>query len=94
MRTPCVVPDVEVVGVSITEDTIKGYPSRIDQPRDMSGGGFREEEPRELAWSLGPLDSKPPIMACPRHVEAVDEARYVAGNLGEEVYREVIPWPR
>ena len=43
---------------------------------------------------LGVLDSKPPIMACPGHVEAVDEARYVVGALGEEVPREVLPWPR
>ena len=81
-------PDVEVVGVSITEDTIKAYPPRIDQPRkerDMSGGGFREEEPHELMWRLGPLDNKPPVMACHRHVEAVDVARYAAGDLGEEV---------
>jgi hypothetical protein len=40
------------------------------------------------------LDGEPPIVACPRHTKEVDRAWYVAGNLGEEVGREVLPWPK
>jgi hypothetical protein len=76
-RTASVVPDAEVVGVSIAEDTIKGYPpcsSRLWNEWSMRSGGVWEEEPWELTQRRGSLDSKPPIMACPRHAEEVDGA--------------------
>ena len=82
-RAASVVPDVEVVGVVVAH-TIEGYPPHAALPRKergRNGGRVREEEPRDLTRRQGPLDNEPPIVAHPRYAEAVDEARYTAGDL-------------
>jgi hypothetical protein len=66
-RTTGVVTDMEVVGVSITRDTIKGYDACAAWPwnkRIRPSCGVWEEEPWELMSRQGPLYSEPPIMAC------------------------------
>jgi hypothetical protein len=59
------------VSVALAEHTVKGYPPRVHR----GSGGVREEEPWELTRGRRPFDRQPPIAACPRHAEAVDEAR-------------------
>jgi hypothetical protein len=69
-----VFPDAEVVGFSVADDTIKGYPPHSARRWDRRSGGLREEEPRELTRELGLSDTEPPIVAHHQHVAAVDGA--------------------
>lgn len=71
----CIMPNAEVVGRSIVEDTIEGchwHASWDWRKRERCGGGIWEEEPRELVQMRGLWESHPSIMAHTRHVHTIN----------------------